>query len=129
MKNPISRPDRLLRVFWFLLGLGGLVGLVVMFEARNADRDLAISQKGQQILAETIEAHPSATEAMQALMRCIGNKYLKVDKSSDEDDINRPRQVCPKYANALEATHPSPMGMRELELAYRQLILGIKASL
>jgi hypothetical protein len=129
MKNPISRPDRLLRVFWFVLGLGGLVGLVVMFEARNADRDLAISKKGQQILAETIEAQPSATEAMQALMRCIGNNYLKVDKTSDEDDFNRPRQVCPKYGAALEATHPSPMGMRELALAYRQLILGIKASL
>jgi hypothetical protein len=129
MKNSIARTDRLWRAFWILVGLGCLVGLIVLLDDRNRDRDLAISKKGEQILAETIEAYPSATEAMQALMRCIGNNYLKVDKSSDEDDFNRPRQACPKYAAAVENTHPSPIGMRGLELAYRQLILGIKASL
>lgn len=118
-----------MRVFWFLLGLGGLLGLVVLFEARDRDRDLAVSKKGEKILADTVEAHPGTTQAMQALMRCIAKNDLKIDKTSDEDDFNRPRQACPKYAAALETTHPSPMGMRELELAYRQLILGIKASL
>ena len=126
MQIPQIRKESYLRLFWFLLAFSLIVGTVALFETRNADRDLAISKQGQKIYTETIEAHPDTKEAIQALMQCIQKKYLKVDKTTDEEDINRPRQVCPRYAEALEATHPSPMGMKELELAYRQLIIGLK---
>ena len=124
-----NRTENVLRLFWFVLAFGLVAGAVALFEARNADRDLVLSEKGQRILNETNELHPDTKEAMEALMQCIRKNLLKIDKSVDEDDLNRPRQVCPKYATALEATHPSPMGMRELELAYRHLILGLKANL
>lgn len=124
-----AKRNSYLRLFWFLLALGMMAGTVVLFESRNADRDLAISEKGQQLLAATINSHPGAAEAMNTLMQCIQKKFLKIDKTTDENDINRPRQVCPKYRVVLEATQASPMGMRELELAYNQLISGLKDKL
>lgn len=129
MKLPQIHRESYLRLFWFLLAFSLIAGTVALFETRNADRDMAISERGKKIYSETIEAHPDAKDAMQALMQCIQKKYLKIDKTMDEEDINRPRQVCPRYAQALEATHPSPVGMKELELAYSQLIIGLKERL
>jgi hypothetical protein len=124
-----TQKDSLLRGFWFILAMVLIAGTVALFESRNAERDIAISDHAKQVLDDTLEAYPSSTVAMNALMQCIQKKGMRVEKSTRDDDLNRPRQVCPKYGTALEATHPSPMGMRELELAYSMLITGLKSKL
>lgn len=129
MKPKTNRTENALRLFWFVLACGLVAGAIALFEARNADRDLVLSEKGKRILDETIQLYPDTKDAMESLMQCVRKNLLKIDQTADEDDLNRPRQVCPKYAASLEATHPSPIGMREMELAYRHLILGLKANL
>jgi hypothetical protein len=125
---PITR-ELVLQCFWFGLLIIIVGGTVVLFDLRNADRNLAVSTYGTNLLEATIEEHPDSAEAIQALMLCIQKKTVKMDPGFDEKDINRPRLVCPKYGALLEATHPSPMGMRDLELAYKKIILGLKAKL
>ena len=102
---------------------------VALFEAREDSRALVFTKKSADVLTSTIKDHPASREALEAVMFCIGKGYLKIDKNMDEEDINRPRQVCPKYAKILEATHPSPMGMHNLGEAYAQLISGLKGTL
>jgi len=124
-----TQRDNLLRGFWFVLTMVLIAGTVALFESRNAERDIAITAHAKEVLDDTLEAYPGTADAINALMQCIQKKNMRVEKSTREDDLNRPRQACPKYATALEATHPSPMGMRELELAYGMLITGLKSKL
>lgn len=124
-----SRQENLLRTFWVLLTFVLLGVAVALFEAREDSRALVFSKKSADVLASTIKDHPAAREAMEAVMFCIGKGYFKIDKNMDEEDINGPRQLCPKYAKILEATHPSPIGMHNLTEAYTQLITGLKGTL
>jgi hypothetical protein len=124
-----TRQENLLRTFWVLLTFVMLGVAVALFEAREDSRALVFSKKSATVLADAIKDHPSSREALEAIMFCIGKGYLNVDKNMDEEDINRPRQVCPKYAKILEATQPSPIGMHNLSDAYAQLITGLKATL
>ncbi len=132
MQKPIrknTRQETLLRTFWVVLTFVMLAVAVALFEAREDSRALVFSQRSADVLATTIRDHPASKEALEAVMFCVGKGYLKIDMNMDEEDINRPRQVCPKYAKILEATHPSPMGMHNLSEAYSQLIAGLKATL
>ena len=124
-----TRQETLLRTFWVLLTFVMLGVAVALFEAREDSRALVFTKKSADVLTSTIKDHPASREALEAVMFCIGKGYLKIDKNMDEEDINRPRQVCPKYAKILEATHPSPMGMHNLGEAYAQLISGLKGTL
>lgn len=129
MQKPSIRRDNYLRLFWFLLTCAVIAGSVALFEARNANRDMAISERGIKLMNETIAAHPDSKEAVQVLMQCVRKGLMRVDKTTDEEDVNRPRRNCPKYNTILEATHPSPIGMYDLGQAYTQLIVGLKADL
>lgn len=129
MQRPSIRRDKYLRLFWFLLTCSVIAGAVALFEARNANRDMVISERGVKLMNATITAHPDSKEVVQILMQCIRKGLMRVDKSTDEEDINRPRQDCPKYNTVLEATHASPMGMYDLGQAYTQVIVGLKAQL
>lgn len=129
MKSFRNQLDKFLRLFWLVLPIILIAGTVGLYESRNAERDLAISEHARRVLDDTLETYPSSEDAMKALMQCIQKKLMRIEKSTRTDDLNRPRQICPKYATALEATHPSPMGMRELELAYGMLISGLQSKL
>ncbi len=129
MQRPSNRRDNFLRLFWFLLTFAAIAGSVALFDARNANRDMVISERGIQLMNATIAAHPESKEAIQVLMQCIRKGLMRIDKNTDEEDFNRPRQDCPKYNTVLEATYPSPMGMYNLGQAYTQLIVGLKANL
>lgn len=129
MLRTSTRRDNFLRLFWFLLTCAVIAGSVALFEARNANRDMAISERGIKLMNATIAAHPDSKEAVQTLMQCFRNGLMRINESADEEDINRPRQSCPKYNTVLEATHASPMGMYDLGQAYTQLIVGLKTQL
>lgn len=127
MKLTQTQRDNYLRIFWFLLALSLIAGAVALFEARNAGRDKAISKKALNILNITVEEHPDTQVALQALMECVRKGYLKIDNSSDENDINQSKQLCPAYGAALEATYASPVGMHELSEGYRKFVIGMKS--
>lgn len=132
MQKPNRKPARtenLLRTFWVILTFVMLGVAVTLFEAREDSRALVFSKKSTETLDATVRKYPGARTALEAVMFCVGKGYLKIDKGFDEEDVNRPRQVCPPYAKALEATHPSPIGMHELSEAYGALITGLKANL
>ena len=124
-----ERRDFYLRAFWFAMTIALIAGAVVMFENRNSDRILASTQRANSVLNETVASYPETRPAFEALLKCINKKFLTIEKNDDEDDFYRPRQVCPQYAQAIEPLQATPMGMRELQLAYQKFIGGLKAGL
>jgi hypothetical protein len=128
-KLPELNRENLLNAFWMLMVAALVGGTFVLFQMRHADRNMVISTYANNLLEATLEDHPDSTEAIEALMVCIQKKIIVVDNNFDEKAINRPRKLCPKYATLLEATHPSPMGMHDLQAAFAKIILGLKAKL
>ena len=124
-----ERRDFYFRAFWFAMTIALVAGAVVMFENRNANRILASSRRSKQVLQSTVDSYPDTRPVFEALMKCIDRKYLTIEKDEDEEDYYRPRQVCPRYAAAIEVIQSTPMGMRELQLAYQKFIIGMKAGL
>lgn len=124
-----TRQENLLRTFWVLLTFASLAIAVALFDAREDSRALALKRRMQQLHEETVKDYPDAKDALDAMMTCIGKGQLKIDRGFNEEDLNRPRQQCPKYNAAVEALHPSPMGMHSLSLAYAKLVEGLKANL
>lgn len=128
-KVPKLNRENLLSAFWMLMFAALVGGTFVLFKIRHTDRTMVVSTYANNLLEATLEDHPDSTEAIQALMVCIQKKIIIVDNNFDEKSINRPRKLCPKYAALLEATHPSPMGMHDLEVAFAKIIVGLKAKL
>lgn len=128
-KLPELNRANLLNAFWLGMTVLIILGTFVLFEIRHADRNMVVSQYANTLLETTLDDHPDSAEVIQALMACIQKKILIIDKNFDEKDINRPRKLCPKYAVLLEATHPSPIGMQDMQVAFKKIILGLKAKL